>query len=81
MSDQANTECGICGRVPGPVPGCNTCGGNVAFTRERSYTLSEIRSGQAPMDNRYGRDPGNPEVGPRTSDPLWAGAGGQGGGF
>jgi hypothetical protein len=49
------TECSICGFVPGPVPTCNICHGNIGFIKKRQYTLTEERQGTGNSDpDRYG---------------------------
>ncbi len=66
---QVEIECGLCGRNGGPYEGCpRGCNGRPEFAQERQYTLSEERSGRAPVSERYGP---NGDVGPRTDDPLW----------
>lgn len=72
-------ECSICGRVPGPREGCQTCGGDKRYTQARNYTLSEVRSGNAP-DEYVRRNPYSEEVGPTIVTDL-PGAGGLGGSF
>lgn len=52
---EATTECTICGRVPGPVPACETCHGNRTFTGPRQFTLTENRKRQADDPDRYSR--------------------------
>jgi len=46
-------ECGICGKAGGPNEGCGLCHGH-APVQSRAYTLSDVRTGRAPEDNRYG---------------------------
>lgn len=46
-------ECGICGKAGGPNVQCGICHGH-APTQSRAYTLSDVRSGRAPDDGRYG---------------------------
>lgn len=68
---ETEIECSLCGRNGGPYAECaRGCGGRAEFVQKRQYTLSEERSGRAPVDDRYG-DSGS--VGPKTSDPLWVG--------
>ena len=67
MEEEAKTQCKMCGRVPGPFEGCNTCGGR-AEVEPRTYTLSEIRSGRAPKEDRTGE---TKPLGPKTSSPFW----------
>jgi hypothetical protein len=69
MSEETEIECSLCGLNGGPYEGCSRgCGGRAEFVQKRQYTLSEERSGRAPVTKRYG-DGG--DVGPRTSDPMW----------
>lgn len=69
---ETEIECSLCGRNGGPFAECSRgCGGRAEFVQTRGYTLSEERSGRAPVTKRYG-DGG--EVGPAKSDPLWSGA-------
>jgi hypothetical protein len=64
-------ECSICGRDGGPYDGCSRgCQGRARYAQSKQYTLSEIRSGRAPREDRYGSEG---QLGPSTSDPLWAG--------
>lgn len=64
-------ECSLCGRNGGPIEGCaRGCNGNPRFIQPRQYTLSEVRTGRAPQEDRYG-DEG--QVGPKNRDPLWTG--------
>ena len=70
---ESNIECAVCGVNGPPSTSCAMCHGKAA-TRERQYTLSEVRSGKAPKDNRYG-DTG--AVGPKIVN--LPGSGGQGG--
>jgi hypothetical protein len=66
---EVDIECGMCGRDGGPYVGCpRGCNGRKDFVQKKAYTLSEERSGRAPVISRYGED-GN--VGPKTSDPMW----------
>jgi hypothetical protein len=54
-SEQPNTECAVCGFVPGPYAGCGICGGS-AETRTRHFTRSEEIRGDANESNdRYSR--------------------------
>lgn len=71
--NEIQVECSLCGRNLIPSPACSTCHGN-APVQERAYTLSEIRSGKAPQDDRYGRNPERPSTAPKHHDPLWVGA-------
>lgn len=57
-------ECGICGKVGGPYVECGICHGN-APVQSRAYTLSDVRSGQAPKDDRYARNGVEGSVGPK----------------
>lgn len=62
-------ECSLCGRNGGPYEGCpRGCNGRADFVQKRAYTLSEERSGRAPVTPRYGDDG---DVGPKTDDPMW----------
>lgn len=45
-------ECGICGKAGGPNVGCGICYGH-APVQSRAYTLSDVRSGRAPEEDRY----------------------------
>jgi hypothetical protein len=51
--DDTTVECSLCGRNGNPPVGCEICHGN-AQVQERAYTLSEERSGRAPVEERYG---------------------------
>lgn len=52
---QSDTECAVCGFVPGPYPACGICHGN-GETRERHFTRSEEIRGDAPhQSDRYSR--------------------------
>lgn len=68
---EVGIECSLCGRNGGPYVGCpKGCNGRTDFIQTRAYTLSEERSGRAPVTKRYGNDG---EVGPKKSDPTWLG--------
>jgi hypothetical protein len=54
MSEQEETECGVCGRVGIPFAECGICHGK-APVQQRHYTLSEERSGRTPETDRYSR--------------------------
>lgn len=54
-------ECGVCGKTGGPNVSCGICHGH-APVQSRAYTLSEVRSGRAPENDRYGP---NMTVGPK----------------
>lgn len=66
MSEEKNEsiECGICGRVGGPVEDCTLCAGNQRYIQPRSFTLTEERQGKndAEKSKRYGL---GGEVGPK----------------
>lgn len=67
----SEVECSMCGRNGGPFEGCSMgCNGDTRFSVPRAYTLSEIQSGRAPKDDRYGP---SGQLGPKTHDPTWAG--------
>lgn len=57
MSEAYALECSVCGRDVDerPPTGCGICHGG-AQTQKRAYTLSEINSGRAPKEDRYGHD-------------------------
>lgn len=66
---ETDIECSLCGRNGGPYEGCpKGCDGRPEFIQSRAYTLSEERSGRAPVTPRYGEDG---KVGPKTSDSMW----------
>lgn len=48
-----NIECGICGREGGPYADCGICRGHAPI-QSKAFTLSDVRSGRAPEDERYG---------------------------
>lgn len=74
MSEESTVQCTLCGRNGEPTADCDKCFGK-APTEPREYTLSEIRSGIAPKESRYGDD-GN--VAPRIINlPGSGGPGGQ----
>lgn len=78
MSNDENildVQCVTCGKSRIPSVECEICHGKAA-TEPREYTLSEIRSGRAPEDKRYG--PGG-TVGPKIANVP--GSGPIGGGF
>lgn len=51
MSEHVTVECSLCGRTGEPPASCDICHGG-AQTQSRGYTLSEIRSGVVPEENR-----------------------------
>jgi hypothetical protein len=51
--DDTDVECSLCGRNGVPPVGCGVCHGR-AQVQARAYTLSEERSGRAPVQDRYG---------------------------
>lgn len=56
MSEDIKYECSLCGldlAEPQPPKGCEVCHGS-AQVQSRAYTLSAVRSGQAPKEDRYG---------------------------
>jgi hypothetical protein len=62
-SEEPDTECSVCGHVPGPYADCDICHGNKTFVQKRHYTLTETQQGKGdPNEGRYGRT-GN--VGPK----------------
>ena len=65
---EPDTQCAMCGRVPGPYDACGVCHGRGGIEK-RTYTLSEIRSGRAPKEDRS-RDSGKP-LGPSQDSPFW----------
>lgn len=54
-------ECATCGLNGRPPTGCPKCGGN-APVQSRQYTLSEIRSGRAPKDDREPTEALGPKI-------------------
>lgn len=68
--DDTKVECSLCGRNGEPPASCDICHGG-AQTRERAYTLSEVHSGTAPKEDRYGNDGG---LNPKTSPLVVGGA-------
>lgn len=68
--DDTTVECSICGRNGEPPTSCELCHGG-AQTRERAYTLSEERSGRAPVEKRYGEEGG---TAPKASPYVVGGA-------
>lgn len=60
MSAELQYECSLCGRdletAEAPA-GCEVCQGN-AEVQSRAYTLSDVRSGKAPKEDRYGEGGG-----------------------
>lgn len=69
MSEQNSVEyeCSLCGRdlSEAKAPeGCDVCHGG-ATVQPRAYTLSAVRSGRAPQEDRYGTNGGlNPKPSP-----------------
>lgn len=63
MSDEVKTECGLCGREPGPMKGCSTCQGNQQYLATRQYSLSDHRAMRVPQEDRLH------DVNPRYGDP------------
>lgn len=55
VQPEAHTECSICGHVPGPFAGCETCHGNKQFIQSRAYTRSEEIKGAEADPERYSR--------------------------
>lgn len=56
--DQVEYECSLCGRdlsEPQAPESCDVCHGG-AQVQSRAYTLSAVRSGKAPKEDRYGPD-------------------------
>jgi DNA-directed RNA polymerase subunit RPC12/RpoP len=73
MSAEPQYECSLCGRdleeAKAPV-GCEVCQGG-ATVQSRAYTLSAVRSGQAPKEDRYGDTGG---LAPKESSLVVGGA-------
>lgn len=61
---EPTVQCVTCGRNGVPPVECTTCHGK-ADIEPREYTLSEVRSGRAPEEKRYG--PGG-TVGPKIAN-------------
>lgn len=63
MSDNP-VECSICGRDGQPPAACDLCHGN-AKVQSRAFSLSDVRAGRAPKEDRYGAEGGlNPGPSP-----------------
>lgn len=75
QSAEPTVQCAQCGRNGLPPAECEQCEGKAAI-EPREYTLSEVRSGRAPEEKRYG--PGG-TVGPKIANVP--GSGPLGGGF
>jgi hypothetical protein len=76
MTDQdVQIQCVTCGKNGFPPGECQTCHGK-ADVEPRKYTLSEVRSGRAPEDDRYGT---GGSVSPKIAN--LPGSAGQGGSF
>lgn len=52
--EEPTTECGVCGRVPGPFPDCELCHGN-AKVQSRAFTRTEEQQGAKSDPDRYSR--------------------------
>lgn len=51
--EEQAVECSVCGRNGQPPASCETCGGRASVV-SRAYTLSEVRAGIAPSEDRHG---------------------------
>jgi hypothetical protein len=65
MSEVQQLECSLCGRdvEERPPIGCGVCHGN-ASVRSRAYTLSDIKNGRGPQEERHDGESLNPKPSP-----------------